>query len=399
LVPATQTLVRGHFNGKARARMYALLGATAGLAAALGPLIGGALTTYLSWRWAFAGETLVVVWVLLSRKKIPDVALGKERPHLDLVGGALSILGLGALVVGTLVLQTRIGVGVSLMVLGVAVLGGFIAWIRHAEAAGREPLVSPTLLVNRGFRGGLYLTTTQQFVLGCYAFIVPVFVQLVLGYTPMQAGLTVLPASFALLGVSIAVGKFASSISPMILVRFGLASASIGLIVILVRLGSAVRGVELALGLAFVGAGIGLLVSQLNNITLSSVDAERASEASGVNASFQNLGVSLGTAVAGTVLVLALTAGFSNQVANSSVFTDQQKVTAQAALDEGVSVVSNDAVLARLAGQDQAILDEAVRINTAVRPQAMQIALAVPITALLAALLITSRRRTPSPAA
>jgi EmrB/QacA subfamily drug resistance transporter len=391
LLPATQTLIRGNFEGAARTRMYALIGATAGVGSALGPLIGGALTTYASWRWAFVGEAVVAAIVLLRRSAIPDVVTAGPVPDLDRVGTGLSILGMGGLVIGILMLQNDPATGVLVSVIGLGLLAVLVVWCRRLVERGQDALVDPRILGNRVFTGAAGVTVVQQFVLGSYIFVVPVFLQLVLGYTAFQTGLVLLPASLAMLGSALLADRFTGRVTPVTLVRIGLVSSMVGIAAIVWRLGTAVEGRELALGLLLVGAGLGLLVSQLNNLALSSVQLDEAAEAAGLNASLQNLGTSLGTAVAGTMLILGLSLGFSIAVDDSDVLTSEQQAQAQSAIDRGVELVSNDAIEDGLAGQPPETVDEVVRINSAVQPRAMQFSLLAALVA-LAFGLIWSRR-------
>jgi MFS family permease len=393
LLPATQTLIRGNFEGAARNRMYALIGATAGVGAAMGPLIGGALTTYASWRWAFAGETVVVLIVLLRRSAIPDVVAPGPAPRLDVPGAGLSILGMGGLVIGILMLQTDPTAGVVVSAIGVGLLGLLVGWCRRLAGRGQDALVDPRILTNRVFTGAAGVTVVQQFVLGSYIFVVPVFLQLVLGYSAFETGLVLLPASLAMLGAALLADRYTGRFTPLSMVRFGLVSSMGGIAAIVWRLATAVEGRDLALGLILVGAGLGLLVSQLNNLALSSVDLDEAAEAAGLNASMQNLGTSLGTAVAGTVLIVGLSLGFSTEVDDSAVLTPAEQAQAQSAIDRGIQLVSNDAIEEGLAGEPTEVVDEVVRINTDVQPRAMQLSLLSALVA-LAFGLVWSRRLT-----
>ena len=243
------------------------------------------------------------------------------------------------------------------------------------------------------------MTLTQQFVVGGYMFVVPVFVQMVLGYDAMKSGLTVLPASLCLFGAALGAARLVARVGPRRVVQVGLVLAFVGLVFIIGRLEVAVEGRDLAIGLMFMGTGLGLIVSQLNNLTLSAVQPDETAEAAGMNSAIQNLGVALGTAVGGTVLLVALTAGFSAAVDDSTVLTSAQQQEAQAALDRGVSVVSNDVLTRDLRGQPPEVVDEAVRINTEVRPRAMQIALLLPVVALLVGMWWSRRLREPDLAA
>lgn len=394
LLPATQTLIRGNFEDAARNRMYALIGATAGVGAALGPLIGGALTTYASWRLAFLGETIVAVMILLRRNAIPDVVAPGPAPSLDFPGAGLSILGMGGLVIGILMLQRDPIAGVSVSVAGVGMLVVLVVWCRRLAGRGQDALVDPRILTNRVFTGAAGVTVVQQFVLGSYIFVVPVFLQLVLGYSAFATGLVLMPASLAMLGSALLADRFTGRITPLSLVRLGLISSMVGIAAIIWRLATAVEGRDLALGLLLVGAGLGLLVSQLNNLALSSVDLDEAAEAAGLNASLQNLGTSLGTAVAGTMLILGLTLGFSTAVDDSDVLTPLEQAQAQSAIDRGVELVSSDVLEQGLAGQPPEAVEEVVRINADVQPRAMQLSLLSALVALAFGLLWSRRLAT-----
>ncbi len=337
VIPAIAALTAASYEGRERALAYALLGGVAAIAIAAGPLIGGWVTTEFSWRYVFASETVVVIGLLLLRGRIPQAPAAERRPRLDIAGVALSASGLGLIVFAILrssvwgFVQPRTPPTISgteitplgfspvpFMVLGgLALLGAFFVWEERRARLGQDQLLDPTLLRVRQLRAGLSSLLGQQLVLMGTFFIIPVYLQVVLGFDAFETGKRLLPLSAAMLVFALLGPRMAARRSPRTVAQLGLVAASIGAIVMLATLDVTLNDTGFKIALAVIGAGGGLLASQLGNVIMSSVSPAKSSEGGGLQGTAQNLGSSLGTAIIGAVLLASLATGFSQRIANN----------------------------------------------------------------------------------
>jgi EmrB/QacA subfamily drug resistance transporter len=370
IVPAINTLVRANYEGPKRASAYGLLFGVAAAGAAFGPLIGGWLTTNLSWRVAFGMEAIIVVIVLLSSGLLVDAPAVEPKPKLDFVGVGLSVVGLGLFVLGVLQTSSRgwsDPVVVTLIVSGGVVLGGFWWWINHRERAGLPVLVHPSIFRHRAINAGLPILSTQTFAQAGLLFLVPVFTQSVLGLDAFETGLTLLPLSIGVLATSILTPPLGRRIFPKYLIQGGLVLLFVGGYALARSLDGATSGRDLALGLLIGGLAIGLIAGQLPNLILSGVDQDEASEASGLQGTAQNLGMALGTAVIGTVILSVALTSIGNQVEASPSIPEAQKVAIADAVSrpfETAGSESLDELISTLPADQQAELTEIYRIGT-----------------------------------
>lgn len=328
IVPAINTLVRANFTGTKRASAYGTLFGVAAAGAAFGPLIGGWLTANLSWRYAFAGEAVIVVIVLLTSGMIIDAPAVLPKPRLDFVGVVFSATGLGMFVFGVLQTSTRgwsDPVVIGLVIGGLLVLGVFVWWVKRQEAAGRPVLLHPSIFKHRAISSGLPILSTQTFAQAGLLFLIPVFTQSILGFDAFQTGLTLLPLSIGVLATSTLTPPLGRKIYPKYIVQAGLVLLFIGGYILAGSLATATEGTDMALGLFIAGVAIGLIAGQLPNMILSGVDQDEASEASGLQGTAQNLGMALGTAVIGTVILSVALTSIGNQVQASSTIPDDIK--------------------------------------------------------------------------
>lgn len=328
IVPAINTLVRANFTGTKRASAYGTLFGVAAAGAAFGPLIGGWLTANLSWRYAFAGEAVIVVLVLLTSGLLIDAPKVLPKPRLDVVGVVLSAVGLGMFVFGVLQTGSRgwtDPVVVALIVGGLIVLGAFVWWVRRREALGRPALIHPSVFRHRAINAGLPILSTQTFAQAGLLFLIPVFTQSVLGFDAFQTGLTLLPLSIGVLLTSTLTPPLGRKIYPKYIVQAGLVLLFVGGFVLAVSLDGATRGIDMALGLFIGGVAIGLVAGQLPNMILSGVEQDEASEASGLQGTAQNLGMALGTAVIGTVILSVALTSLGSQVQASPTIPEDIK--------------------------------------------------------------------------
>jgi MFS family permease len=386
LLPSMQSLIHGNFEGPAQRRAYALVGASAAIAAAVGPLLGGFITTYLSWRVAFGGEVVIIAAVLLGSKRIHDVPYTGER-GIDIVGAVLSALGMGGIVLGILVWQEGGGAVGALIAVGGVALGSFAWWLRKRKREGKPALIDPDLFKSKYFRLGISGQTLQQISLGGLMIALPIYLQMVLEYNALEAGLTIAPLSLSMFAVALLAGRKAGHRSPSRIIRVGFALLTLGVAVLIPVIPRAHSGWWMVIPLLIAGSGLGLLVSQLNNYTLSPIEEERVSEAAGVNSAGGSFGLSFGLAFAGAIMLASLSLLFTHEANSSAVLTSQEAAKVSKGLEKNAEVMTNTHLETLLVGQPADVKAEILRINTKARPRALQIALIVPLLAALLGLL------------
>lgn len=380
LLPAMQSLIHGNFSGSAQRRAYALVGASAAIAAAVGPLLGGFVTTYLSWRVGFALEVVVIVVVLTGLGRIRDVVFTGDR-HVDVVGAVLSVLGMGGIVLGILAWQEGAESVLAIMAVGVVGLGSLITWLLRRKRDGRPVLLDPDLFRLPRFRLGVSQQTMQQIVLGGLMIALPIFLQITLGYDAMLAGLSLAPLSLSMFGVALLAGKKAGDRRPADIIRVGFLLAAAGTALLIPLVPRAEDGWYLTIPLLIVGAGLGLLVSQLNDFTLAPIEEERVSEAAGVNSAGGSFGLSFGLAMAGGVMLAVLAFSFTNLTEASAVIPSSQQQEIAEALEEDAEVVSDAQLADVVSGEPPPVQEAVLEINREARDRALQIALIVPLLA------------------
>jgi EmrB/QacA subfamily drug resistance transporter len=397
LLPSMQSLIHGNFTGAAQKKVYALVGAAAAIAAAVGPLLGGFITTYLSWRVGFLLEAVVIAIVLSGIRRVRDVPFTGSRA-VDPVGAVLSVVGMGGLVLGILIWQEGGEAVGAFLVVGVLALVGFAAWLRRRKRAGAATLLDPDLFISKIFRYGVTGQLLQQIALGGTMIALPIFLQMVLEYNALQAGLSLAPLSLSMFAIALLAGRRAGKRRPSGVIRTGFAVYTLGILLLLPVVPRATSGWYLFLPLVIAGVGLGLLVSQLNNYTLAPISEERVSEAAGVNSAAGSFGLSFGLAFAGAIMLATLAFSFTRLAESSTVLTPPQQTQVATALEDDAEVMTNTHLVEVLAGQPQAVQDEIVRINTEARPRALQVALLVPLLAGVGGVLISLRmRRQPEP--
>ncbi len=399
LLPAMQSLIHGNFEGAAQKQAYALVGAAAAIAAAVGPLIGGFITTYLSWRVAFLLEDVVIAIVLFGSRLVHDVPYTGSR-RVDAVGAGLSVLGMGGIVLSILVWQEGGESVVALLAVGVFAMGSLAYWLARRKREGKPTLIDPDLFRAKLFRFGISQQMLQQISLGGSMIALPIFLQMVLEYNAMEAGLSLAPLSLSMFGVALLAGKKAGTRRPASIVRLGFALLTIGMAILIPIVPRATSGWYFVIPLVIAGSGLGLLVSQLNNYTLSPISEERVSEAAGVNSAAGSFGLSFGLAFAGAIMLATLSFTFTNMAQDSTVLAPAEQEQVANALEDDAEVMSNTQLEEQLAGQPEATQDEIIRINTDARPRALQVALLVPLFAGLIGLINAFRMmRLPDPTA
>jgi MFS family permease len=329
VIPAIAALTAANYEGKDRAFAYGMIGGAAGAAIAAGPLIGGYVTTTWSWRYVFVGEVVVVIVVLAVHRRMKRAPKPEHPPKLDYGGAALSAIALGLIVFGILKSSvwgwirpidaptisgheiTPLGFSLVpfLIVGGFVVLGSFFAWEERRQRQGKSTLLNRALLKIAPLRAGLSSLCSQQLIVMGTFFVLPVYLQVVLGFDAFETGKRLFPMSISMLAAALIGPKVAPRFGPRMVVQVGLGAMAIAALVLVGTIDVELNGTAFAVSLVFFGIGAGLLMSQLGNVIMSSVPPEETNEAGGLQGTAQNLGASLGTALIGSVLLLGLLNG------------------------------------------------------------------------------------------
>jgi MFS family permease len=400
IMPAIVALVASNFPPQGRPRAYGLVASAGAIAVAAGPLIGGAVTTYWTWRLVFAGEVVIVAGILALTRKMRD-APPERRFRLDLIGIVLSAAGLGLAVFGVLRsgvwgwVQPKPGApslfGVSLtlwlILAGLLIVKLFLAWEERVTAAGREPLVRPSMLRIPQLVGGLTMFHFQFLIQAGLFFTIPLFLSVALGLSAVDTGVRLLPLSATLLIAAVGIPRLLPRASPRTIVRWGLAALLAGIAALIAALEVGAGPEIVTFPLLLAGLGVGSLASQLGAVTVSSVPDEMSGEIGGLQNTLTNLGASLGTALAGSILIAGLTTAFIGGIQENPAIPTQVVSAAEVELADGIPFISNADLEAELreanvpSRQAQAIVDE----NEAARIRGLRASLSVlAIVALIA---------------
>jgi MFS family permease len=409
IMPAIVALVASNFAAPERPRAYGLVASAGAIAVAAGPLIGGAVTTYWSWRLVFFGEVLLVGGILVLTRRIKDVA-PQGRFSLDYVGTLLSAAGLGTAVYGVLrsgewgwvrpKVDAPSWLGLSptvwFILAGLIVIRVFFAWERHMMTRGREPLVDIDLLANSRLVGGLTMFFFQFMIQAGLFFTVPLYLSVALGLSALDTGIRLLPLSITLLVAAVAIPKYWPEASPRKVVSGGLAALLTGIVSLVLALDVGVGAEIVTVPMLLAGLGVGALASQLGAVTVSSVPDEVTGDVGGLQNTMTNLGASLGTALAGSVLIAGLTASFIQGVQENPAIPQEVSSQAEVELSSGVPFVSDSDLKVALddAGVAPAKADAVIETNTTARIEGLRVSLA--ILALIAVLALFLTRLLPT---
>jgi MFS family permease len=392
ILPAIVALVASNFAPAERPRAYGLVASAGAIAVAAGPLIGGLFTTYASWRWVFVGEVLIVLAILAVGRRIADAPPDKH-PRLDLVGTALSALGLGLVVFGILkagswgFVQPKpdapqwLGLSPSiwLMLGGGVVLWLFFRWESRLIARDAEPLIDPSILLNRTLRGGLTSFFFQYLLQAGLFFAVPLFLSVSLGLSAIATGVRLLPLSVTLLLAAAGIPKAFPNASPRRVVRLGFLALFAGIAVMVGALDAGAGPEIVTWPMLLAGLGIGALASQLGSVTVSSVPDEQSAEVGGLQNTVTNLGASIGTALSGAVLIAALTTSLIAGIQNNPAVPADVKSKAKTELASGVPFLSDKDLQAALDkdGVPKQTADAIIDENSKARLDALRSSLSV----------------------
>ena len=310
LIPPVYILTTLHFGDlTSRARAFGVISGLGGIGAAAGPLIGGLITTAISWRAAFVFQALVVAAIIvLSRRMEDPIAADPSRPF-DAVGAILSAVGMFCLVFGILQADSNVALMAAFVAAGAVLLLAFFLYIRGRERAGKEPLLSTGLFKNRVSNLGLVTQNIQWLLLMGTSFVVAVYLQTVRGYNAIETGVVFTAATLGVLASSLAAERLAKRRPQKTLIVAGFVMTVAGIGLLLALVGSSSRVVAFAPGLLLIGLGLGVMLTPSVNVVQSSFPEQRQGEISGLSRSVSNLGSSFGTAITGTILVSDLTSG------------------------------------------------------------------------------------------
>jgi MFS family permease len=407
IMPAIVALVAGNFPPQGRPRAYGLIGAAGAIAIAVGPLIGGLATTYASWRWVFAGEVLIGAGIFLFSRRVTDAPV-EVRPHLDLLGSVLWALAMGLIVFGVLksgvwgwFLPSADGpsvLGMSpvfwLIVGGLVSLRLFGMHIRRLDEADREPLFTPSL-IERGLNGGLLMFFFQFVVMMGLFFVVPLFLSVALGLSAIDTGIKITPLSVTMLLAAAGVPKLFPTASPRRVVAIGFVAVLVGIVTLLGAMDADASASIVTVPLLVIGLGLGALASQLGSVTVSAAPEELAPEVGGLQNTASQFGASLGTALAGSVLIAALTTSFLSGIADNPDVPPEIADQANVELASGIPFISDADLESALqdAGVDEQIAASVLDDYGQARLDGLRTALA--LLALFAVIALFFTRRVP----
>ncbi|HET7234824.1 MAG TPA: MFS transporter [Actinomycetota bacterium] len=407
IMPAIVALVAGNFPPEGRPRAYGLVGAAGAIAIAVGPLIGGLATTYASWRWVFAGEVLVGAGIVLFGRRISDAPVD-VRPHLDLLGSVLWAAAMGLIVFGVLksgewgwFLPSGDGpdvLGMSpvfwMIVAGLVSLRLFGMHIRRLDEADEEPLFSPSL-IDRGLNGGLLMFLFQFVVMMGLFFVVPLFLSVALGLSAIETGIRITPLSVTMLLAAAGVPKLFPTGSPRRIVTIGFVAVLLGVVGLLSAMDADATASIVTVPMLVIGLGLGALASQLGSVTVSSAPEELAPEVGGLQNTASQFGASLGTALAGSVLIAALTTAFLSGIAEDPDVPPEVVAQANVELASGIPFISDADLEVALqdAGVDQQTAEAVMDDYADARLDGLRTALA--LLALFAVVALFFTRRVP----
>ncbi len=314
MMPATVSIISGTYSGEKRTVALAIVGVMGAIAAAIGPLFGGVMTTFLSWRYGFACELIVVILILVLQGRIPDFKPTESRSDLDVTGAIISFIGLVLLVLGILSLTKDFNTSIIVIIVGVLALLGF-AWFEiRRKRNGKVPLFDMDLLRDRNLRAGTTVMLLAYLSMSGALFAVSLFLQSVMQLNAFDTGLTTLPLTVGLLIFAILAPNLSGRIGHKKLMALGCIIAIIGCLILSYQFKLNTTSFDLLPGMFVMGAGLGFAMALSVDVALLNIPAEGQNNASGLTSTGQSLGESMGTAIIGVILILGVFGGISHAV-------------------------------------------------------------------------------------
>jgi len=380
---------------KARAAAFGLIGGAGAIGSAIGPLLGGIITTAVSWRATFISEALIAVVIIFLSRNIVDVPFTGTKPKLDILGAVLSGLGMAFMIFGILQagdygwIQCRQDFTIGNVVLfhqgglspvfplvgiGLAILFLFFKHMQRLERAGKEPLVHLHVLTNRITNLGLLTQNFQWFVLLGTSFVVSVYLQTARAHSAIETGLLLTPATIGVIIASWRVGTMVKKYALRGIIGTGFLIAAIGIGLVVLAAMQLPNDWAIAPGMLLFGFGMGASLPASVNLVQASMREEDQGEISGVSRSVSNLGSSMGTAIAGAVMISVLITGVTTLTQESQVLPPAAKDQISVALQGDVALLSDAQVQTALVGQPPEVANEVLRINEQARDRALGLA-------------------------
>ena len=314
MLPAIISIISGTYSGEKRTFALAIESVMVAIAAAIGPLFGGMMTTFLSWRYGFAFELVIVVIILVMQKKIPDFIPTESKGDLDITGSIISVIGLVLLVFGILTLSEDIPTSIILMILGIITLVVFALFENRRKKKGNVPLLDMELFKDKNLRVGTVILILVYLVMEGALFTVSLYLQSVLELTAFNTGLTILPLTISLLIFAVGAPNLSGKLNHKTLMAIGAILSIIGCLILSYHFRMNATIVEFMPGMLILGAGLGFIMALSVDIALINIPDESENNASGITSTGQSLGESMGTAVIGIILILGMLGGISNAI-------------------------------------------------------------------------------------
>jgi MFS family permease len=412
MIPTLQVLLRKRYRGAELAFAYGIVSAVAAVGAALGPIVGGFFTTFVSWRWAFRTELVIAILVLVMVRTLQPDEKGTDRPKFDYVGALFSIVGWSSIVLGILLAQqygffmakeaffiggleiAPFGLSITPVMVGFGVLMIMLLfqWEERLEERNKDGLFRPSTLATLYLKAGIGVRFVQMAVTAGFLYVFPLLLQLTFEYNAMETGVALMPFSIGLLVMAVVGARLSSRFNANHLIIAGLLVAVVGLISLDLSIQPNISPEDLAFGALF-GLGLGLIASQLLNLILSLVSPDQTAETAGLNSTFEQLGNAIGVALIGTVMMGALTFGLQEGIASNPIIPAEAEAPLIAAVEDGVSLVSNTQLEEALAATsvDESVASEVLNIYALARTGAFKAAVGLMIFFALVALVLSLR--------
>ena len=314
MMPATVSIISGTYHGEKRTFALAIIGVMGAIAAAIGPLFGGVMTTFLSWKYGFASELIIVIIILLLQSKIPSFPPTESKKDLDITGTIISLIGLVLLVYGILSLTNDFNTSIGVIIVGIIALVGFVWFELRRKRSGKVPLLDIELLKDKNLSVGTLILLLAYLSMGGALFAISLFLQSVLQLNAFDTGLTTLPLTIGLLIFALMAPSLSVKLGHRKLMVIGCIIAIVGCMLLSTQFRLHTSMLNLLPGMFIMGAGLGFAMALSVDIAIINVPPEGQNGASGITSTSQSLGESMGTAIIGIILILGVFGGISHAV-------------------------------------------------------------------------------------